>query len=61
MPALALETGSDATSFTDTGVAVGTKYVCRVRAINEAAVGARSVRVMIPTASIPANPDLVQY
>ena len=45
MPALALETGSDATSFTDTGVAVGTHYVYRVRAINEAAVGARSVRV----------------
>ena len=61
MPALALETGSDATSFTDTGVAAGTNYVCRVRAINEAAVGARSGRLMIPTASIPANPDLVQY
>ena len=49
MPALALETGSDATSFTDTGVAAGTKYVCRVRAINEAAVGRRSGQVEITT------------
>ena len=49
MPALALETGSDATSFTDTDVAANTNYVYRVRAINEAAVGRRSVRVMITT------------
>ena len=45
MPALALETGSDATSFTDTDVAANTNYMYRVRAINEAAVGRRSVRV----------------
>ena len=49
MPALALETGSDATSFTDTGVAANTNYVYRVRAINEAGVGPRSGQVEITT------------
>ena len=49
MPALALETGSDATTYTDTDVAANTKYVYRVRAINEAGVGRRSGRVEITT------------
>ena len=43
------DTGSDATSYTDTGVAAGTKYVYRVKAINEAGVGPKSRRVMITT------------
>ena len=43
------DTGSGATSYTDTDVAAGTKYVYRVRAINEAGVGPKSHRVMITT------------
>ena len=43
------DTGSGATSYTDTDVAAGTKYVYRVKAINEAGVGPRSRRVMITT------------
>ena len=43
------DTGSAATSYTDTDVAAGAKYVYRVKAINEAGVGPRSRRVMITT------------
>ena len=43
------DTGSDATSYTDTDVAAGAKYVYRVKAINEAGVGPKSRRVMITT------------
>ena len=43
------DTGSGATSYTDTDVAAGTKYVYRVKAINEAGVGPKSRRVMITT------------
>ena len=43
------DTGSAATSFTDTDVAAGTKYVYRVKAINDAGVGPQSGRVMITT------------
>ena len=43
------DTGSAATSYTDTDVAAGTKYVYRVKAINEAGVGPKSRRVMITT------------
>ena len=43
------DTGSGATSYTDADVAAGTKYVYRVKAINEAGVGPRSRRVMITT------------
>ena len=43
------DTGSDATSYTDTDVAAGAKYVYRVKAINEARVGPKSRRVMITT------------
>ena len=43
------DTGSDATSYTDTDVAANTNYVYRVRAINEAGVGRRSGRVEITT------------
>ncbi len=43
------DTGSDATSYTDTDVAAGTKYVYRVKAINEAGVGPKSRRVVITT------------
>ena len=43
------DTGSAATSYTDTDVAAGTKYVYRVKAINDVGVGPRSVRVMITT------------
>ena len=44
-----IDTGSAATSYTDTEVAAGTKYIYRVRAINEAGVGPRSGRVVITT------------
>ena len=43
------DTGSDATTYTDTDVAANTYYVYRVRAINEAGVGRRSGRVEITT------------
>ena len=43
------DTGSAATSYTDRDVAAGTKYIYRVRAINEAGVGPRSGRVVITT------------
>ena len=43
------DTGSAATSFIDTDVAAGTRYVYRVKAINEAGVGPRSQRVNITT------------
>ena len=43
------DTGSAATSYTDADVAAGTKYVYRVRAINEAGVGPKSRRVVITT------------
>ena len=43
------DTGSAATSFTDTDVAAGTKYVYRVKAINDAGVGPQSGRVTITT------------
>ena len=43
------DTGSDATSYTDTDVSANTYYVYRVRAINEAGVGRRSGRVEITT------------
>ena len=43
------DTGSAATSFTDTDVAAGTKYVYRVKAINDAGVGPQSGRVLITT------------
>ena len=43
------DTGSAATSYTDTGVDAGTKYVYRVKAINEAGVGPSSRRVVITT------------
>ena len=43
------DTGSGATSYTDTGVAAGTNYVYRVKAINEAGVGLKSRRVVITT------------
>ena len=43
------DTGSGATSYTDTDVAAGTRYVCRVRTINEAGVGPKSTRVVITT------------
>ena len=43
------DTGSAATSYTDTNVAAGTKYMYRVKAINEAGVGPQSRRVMITT------------
>ena len=43
------DTGSDMTSYTDSGVAAGTRYVYRVRAINEVGVGAKSTRVVITT------------
>ena len=43
------DTGSAATSYTDTDVAAGTKYVYRVKAINEAGVGPKSRRVVITT------------
>ena len=45
------DTGSAATSYTDTDVAAGTKYVYRVKAINEAGVGPKSRRVVITTSS----------
>ena len=43
------DTGNDATSYTDTDVAAGTKYFYRVKAINEAGVGPQSRRVAITT------------
>jgi hypothetical protein len=43
------DTGSSATSYTDTDVAAGAKYVYRVKAINEAGVGPKSRRVVITT------------
>ena len=43
------DTGSGATSYTDTDVAVGVRYVYRVKAINEAGVGPKSRRVVITT------------
>ena len=43
------DTGSDATSYTHADVAAGTKYVYRVKAINEAGVGPKSRRVVITT------------
>ena len=42
-------TGSGATSYTDTGVAAGARYVYRVKAINEAGMGPKSRRVVITT------------
>jgi fibronectin type 3 domain-containing protein len=46
---LVSDTGSVATSYTDMDVAAGTKYMYRVKAINEAGVGAKSSRVVITT------------
>ena len=43
------DTGSDATSYIDADVAAGTKYVYRVKAINEAGVGSESRRVVTTT------------
>ena len=43
------DTRNDATSYTDTDVAAGTKYFYRVKAINEAGVGPQSRRVAITT------------
>ena len=43
------DTGSDSTSYTDTDVSAGTRYVYRVKAINEAGVGPQSRRVLITT------------
>ena len=43
------DTGSGATSYTDTDVAAGAKYVYRVKAINEEGVGPKSRRAMIIT------------
>ena len=43
------DTGSAATSYTDTEVAAGAKYVYRVKAINEEGMGPRSRRVAITT------------
>ena len=43
------DTGSTATSYTDTDVAAGAKYVYRVKAINEAGVGPKSRRLVITT------------
>ena len=41
------DTGSTATSYTDTGVTAGTLYVYRVKAINSAGVGQRSKNVKV--------------
>ena len=41
------DTGSTATSYTDTGVTAGVKYVYRVKAINSAGVGQRSKNVRV--------------
>ena len=41
------DTGSTATSYTDTGVTAGVKYVYRVKAINSAGVGQRSKNVKV--------------
>ena len=43
------DTGNTATSYTDTAVAPGVKYVYRVKAINAAGVGEKSRRVVITT------------
>ena len=43
------DTGSAATSYADTEVAAGTRYIYRVKAINEAGVGPRSGRAVITT------------
>ena len=43
------DTGSTATTYTDTDVTAGTLYVYRVKAINDAGVGPKSRRVMITT------------
>ena len=43
------DTASDATSYTDTDMAAGARYVYRVKAIKEAGVGPWSPRVALTT------------